>query len=508
MADHSAKLNQLQTSNSKLQTPNLQTVLQRIHTLLGLPSSHPQRGLVGVLSVLCLLCLGMAIGLEAWWLAGAPLALLVLWLVVVDFRKVFFLMLACIPVSIEIILPGGLGTDLPSESLMWLLTGASTVWFLKNWRSVDGRVLRHPVTLALLAHLSWTAVAVCTSTDVLVSLKFLLAKGWYVIVFYFLASHVLREERDYKLLLWWFYIPLLITVLIILTRHAPHGFSFKEVNYVMGPFYRNHVMYACLLAIFLPFVWYGTYWYRRYSSAWWLLAGGIAVLIVGINFAYTRAAYVALVGAAGIYWLIRRQWIKQALFAFLLVFTALALTVTNRDNWLEFAPNYERAVSHTSFDNLLEATTKLEDISIMERVYRWVAAAYMIQDRPLTGFGPGNFYFNYENYTVSSFKTYVSDNPERSGIHNYYLMITVEQGLPGLFFFLLFCVFVIFKGQQIYHRTADPGRRRILVSALLSFMLIAMLMLMNDFVETDKIGSLFFICAAIVVNSDLSNDAQ
>jgi len=31
------------------------------------------------------------------------------------------------------------------------------------------------------------------------------------------------------------------------------------------------------------------------------------------------------------------------------------------------------------------------------------------------------------------------------------------------------------------------------------------LMLMNDFIETDKIGSLFFLSAAILVNIDLKN---
>lgn len=450
-----------------------------------------------------LTCLWAGIAFEAWWLAGVPAALLVIWLTVVDFRRVYFLMLACIPLSIEMELPGGLGTDLPSEPLMWLLTLTSVVWFLRHWHTVDSRFLRHPITLALLAHLAWTTVCVVTSSDVLVSFKFLLAKGWYVIVFYFLAGHVLRETRDFKDLLWWFFLPLLLAVLSVLVRHAPSGFSFKEVNFVMGPFFRNHVMYACSLAVFLPFVWYATYWYRKYSGTWWVLVAGMAIFLLGINFAYTRAAYVALAAAVGIYWLIRRRLIRISLLVFSVVFAGLILTVTSRDNWLEFAPNYERAVTHTRFENLLEATTKLEDISTMERVYRWVAAAYMIQDRPYTGFGPGNFYFNYQKYTVSSFKTYVSDNPERSGIHNYFLMVTVEQGVPGLVFFLLFCLLVIFKGQQVYHYTPDAGRRRMLVAALLTFMLITMLMLMNDFVETDKIGSLFFICSAILVNMDL-----
>jgi O-antigen ligase len=127
----------------------------------------------------------------------------------------------------------------------------------------------------------------------------------------------------------------------------------------------------------------------------------------------------------------------------------------------------------------------------------------MIKDKPWTGFGPGTFYFHYKNYTVSSFKTYVSDNPEHSGIHNYYLMVTVEQGLPGLFFYLLFCVVVMLKGEEIYHRTPDKSRRRTLIAALLCFSLTNLLMLMNDFVETDKIGSLFILSVAIIVNIDL-----
>jgi O-antigen ligase len=182
--------------------------------------------------------------------------------------------------------------------------------------------------------------------------------------------------------------------------------------------------------------------------------------------------------------------------------------VTYRDNWLLFAPNYERTVTHTRFDNLLEATTRLEDISLMERVYRWVAAAYMIEQKPILGFGPGTFYFNYRNFTVTSFKTYVSHNPERSGIHNYYLMVAVEQGLPGLFFFLAFCVLVLLWGQRTYHRLRDVAQGRFVMAASLSFALICLLMFMNDFVETDKIGSLFFICAAIVVNGSLSAEVR
>lgn len=46
---------------------------------------------------------------------------------------------------------------------------------------------------------------------------------------------------------------------------------------------------------------------------------------------------------------------------------------------------------HTEFDDLLEATYKLEMLNAMERVYRWMAGIEMIKDRFWMGFGPGTF---------------------------------------------------------------------------------------------------------------------
>jgi O-antigen ligase len=412
-------------------------------------------------------------------------------------------MLATIPISVETPLPGGLATDLPSEPLMWLLTLAGAAWLIKNWRQVDVRFFRHPVTLALLAHLFWMMLTVATSQHLLISFKSLLAKGWYLIVFYFWAGRFLNTERDFKNLVWWFYVPLVLVVISVIIRHAGYSFSFETINGCLEPFFRNHVMYACLLAIFLPFLWYATYWYPRFSIVWWLLVAGIVALLVGINFAYTRAAYGALVLAIGVYWVLRGRLMKAALVAAALLVAVFISFLGTRDNWLMFAPEYEKTISHQRFDRLLEATTKLEDISTMERVYRWVAASYMMQERPWLGFGPATFYTFYKNYTVSSFRTYVSDNPERSSTHNYFLMVAVEQGLPGLFFFLLFCVIVMLRGETTFLHMGRRPERGMLLGALLCFILTNILMLMNDFIETDKIGSLFFLSAAMVVNLDL-----
>jgi O-antigen ligase len=388
---------------------------------------------------------------------------------------------------------------------MWLLTLVSVIWYARYWPEVSLRMVLHPIALALGFHLAWISITMITSQMPLVSFKYLLAKGWYVIVFFLLAGWVMNGKRAFLTLLWAFFIPLIITVSIVLVRHAMEGFTFEGSNYVMGPFYRNHVIYACVQAIFLPFIWYGALFYPRWSFKWWVLVAGILLLLVGINFAYTRAAYVALVAAFGVYWIIRWRLMKVVLVVTAIGFMAFYTVLSQRDNWLLFAPDFERTITHSRFDNLLEATTKLEDISTMERVYRWVAASYMVEDRPLTGFGPGTFYFFYKNYTVSSFKTYVSDNPERSGIHNYFLMTTVEQGLPGLVIFFILISTVLLTGENLYHRIADPDERRMLLAAVLSFALINLLMLMNDLVETDKIGSFFFMTMAMIIQCGMRN---
>ncbi len=92
----------------------------------------------------------------------------------------------------------------------------------------------------------------------------------------------------------------------------------------------------------------------------------------------------------------------------------------------------------------------------------------------------------------------VSDNPEKSGIYNYYLMTAVEQGIPGLFIFLGLCFLVIIYGERAYHLTEVKQEKALLMAAVTSFILILAVLLINDLLEADKVGPIFFISAAII----------
>jgi O-antigen ligase len=447
----------------------------------------------------------LAVTTEVYLLAGLPLFALLIYVTLVDFKAIYFLLLASIPISTEYYLPGGLGTTLPTEPLMVGLMLVLVLWGIRHARELRLDALLHPLTLLLLVHLTWVYLTVLTSDLIWVSAKFALSKTWYIFAFYFFSIITLKTVKDFKKAFWFIFIPLFLTILITLVRHAAIGFSFEMVHTVFYPFHRNHVNYSALLSLFFPILILAIGWYAPYSRRWWLLIVAAIIFLAGIYFAYTRAGYIALMIAAGAYVIIRLRWMKMVILASFVAGVVGVAYLANDNKYLEYAPNFDRTISHTEFDNLLEATYKGEDISTMERVYRWVAGFNMITDKPVTGVGPGNFVNFYKSYTVTSFKTYVSDNEDLSGIHSYYLMTAVEQGLVGLLIFLILCAAQLIIGERIYHQTKDPLRRSLVLAALLCLVVIDAFQIINDMLETDKMGPFFFITTAVLVNMDRLN---
>jgi O-antigen ligase len=138
----------------------------------------------------------------------------------------------------------------------------------------------------------------------------------------------------------------------------------------------------------------------------------------------------------------------------------------------------------------------------MERIYRWIAAGRMFADRPLTGSGPQTFYPEYRKYTVSRFTTYVSNNPDKSTVHNYFLLQFAEQGVVGGILFLLLMGYALLLPEKIYHRTQNPEFKQMALAAGLCLFIVAVHLVLNELVETDKIGALFYISMAILVRLD------
>ena len=87
-------------------------------------------------------------------------------------------------------------------------------------------------------------------------------------------------------------------------------------------------------------------------------------------------------------------------------------------------------------------------------------------------------------------------------------MLTVDQGLPGVIIFLTLVFVALITGEKIYHRTSDRQLKQTSLMVTLSLIIILLLLIINDLIETDKVGSFFFIELAILVNLDLATKAQ
>ena len=458
-----------------------------------------------ILGSIVLVSIFAAIATDAYFLVVLPIFIVGAWITLVDYKKIFYLTFISIPISTDLDLPGGLALNFFTEPLQILLTGIVILLGLQGSKRISKKYITHPITLALLLHLAWIVVAVIFSTDALVSIKFLLAKIWFVFPAFFLTMKLIRSMEDVKTVLWCVLLPLLFTISVILVRHAAIGFSFDGVNYILGPFYSNHVLYASMIAIMFPFIWFMRKWYPTFSMKWWLLAAAFVVMMIGIYLSYTRATMASVFIVFGMYFIVKWRLSKPAFLIAIVGLFSLFFWLGYKNNFMDYTPNFERTVTHQSFDNLLEATLKGQDISIAERYYRWIAGLYMVGEKPLFGYGPSSFYKQYKSYTLTSFRTYVSDNEEKSGIHNYFLMVLVEQGVPGLFFFLLFSFVLFAKGEEIYHRQKDEQSRHVVMGALLSLSIMYSLLVINDMVEADKIGVIYFFCAGLLVKFDLMN---
>lgn len=434
-----------------------------------------------------------------------PAAFLIVYVAILDFRKLYFLLLICIPFSTEVYLPNGLGTDLPTEPLIVGLMLVYIMYFIQNVRKINSTFFRHTLMLFLFLHLGWMLIAVFNSQLLVVSIKFFLAKLWYVVTFVFLTGLIVKSEREFKQLFWSVFIPLIITVLYVLYRQGVFGFSLEMVGKAMHPFYRNHVNYAALLTLFLPIVITASTWYKRWSIRWWAIICGGLILLIAIQLAFTRSAYVSLMLAFVAYFIIRYRLMKGAISLAIVVVLAFATYVATNNRYLDYAPNFEKTITHHNMEDLFKATYNMEDLSTMERLYRWVAGVHMSSDQRLFGFGPGNFYNFYKKYTVRSFETYVSDNKDKSGVHNYYLMVLIDQGIPGCLIFLLLTAIILVVGERIYHRTDNVERKGIIMSLLLSMIIIDAFLIINDLLETDKVGAFYFIHIAVLINFDLLN---
>src|SRR5690606_35182304 len=97
----------------------------------------------------------------------------------------------------------GVGLNIPTEPIIILIMLVAILKLVHEgvW---DWEFIRHPITLAVLFNLAWLILSGINSTMPIVSLKYIISRLWYIIVFYFFASHLFYNLKNIRRFIWLF----------------------------------------------------------------------------------------------------------------------------------------------------------------------------------------------------------------------------------------------------------------------------------------------------------------
>lgn len=430
-----------------------------------------------------------------------PIVLIFVAISLRDYRVLFFMMLASLPISMDIGF-GALTLSTPAEPLLILSSG---IWIilLINKRAEVKHYINNPLVIILLLQLLLFSLNIFISKDPVLSLKYLLAKIWFFGGFIFLPILILKNEKAFKIAFWSFLIPLLISIFYTVINHALTGFSFEEVNQSARPIYANHVIYACTLGLSLPFTIAAIGWYKNNSLIRTFLIASVLLIVFAIITSFTRTTWLAVIAAAGSIIIFRSKYLKLTFVVGAIGLFIFCYELVDNNNYMRYAPNYSTTVfNKEDFSKHMAATVELSDVSGMERVYRWVAAVNLIQHNFWLGTGNNTFYPTYKEYANPAFITYVSDNPEGSSTHNYFLLIFCDQGVFGFLLFSILYIWAMLKAKYVYQIAKDKFTRNLMIASFSTLVLFLVHLFLGDMIEVEKNGGIFMLIIAILISSE------
>ena len=301
--------------------------------------------------------------------------------------------------------------------------------------------LKHPILLFLFGYLIWLLVSSMVSTHPWISLKFLLSKSWLFMPMLLWGIYFFSQKSSINSFLWLFTISSTVVISYTIFSHAQYSFGEKESHWVMWPFFKDHTIYGAIVALVIPFP---LVLMKDKKSD--LLAKGFlllcfTIILIGLYFSYTRAAWLSVVAGCFVLFLVYFR-IKLTYILSLFFVGVLILFFKYDAIQMELARNKQDHTTEAFDQRIKSAANVTTDASNLERINRWSCAIEMFKERPFFGFGPGTFAFEYARFQEPENKTIISTNFGNLGnAHSEYLGALSETGIIG---FILFCGVVIF----------------------------------------------------------------
>ncbi|MGE5393498.1 MAG: O-antigen ligase family protein [Candidatus Saccharibacteria bacterium] len=439
-----------------------------------------------------------------------PLALAIVLLAIFAFDKLLYLVVLATPLSLPLSeLVPGLPFDmfLPTEPILF---GILLLFIIQMFAKgeFDRDILHHPVSYAIYFSLFWILVTSFTSTMPVVSFKFLLSRIWFIAGFYFITAKLFESSRNIEKYVWLYTIPLLVVIFYATYRHLGYGLWDKQAaHFVVNPFYNDHTSYGAVIAMYVPFL-FGFSFTKIYSPALRIFVRMVlCILLLGLTLSYARAAWLSMMVALAIWAVLRLRIRFRTIFTTFLVLISL-LVIFQKQIVMYLERNNTESSANLG-EHLSSMTNIKSDASNLERINRWSCAIRMFEDKPVFGWGPGTYMFNYAPYQLKAERTIISTNSaNRGNAHSEYLGPLAESGFMGLIYFLILIITISYTAIHAYSRTNDKRLKTLLMSALLGLVTYFIHGTMNNFLDTDKLSVPFWGFTAAIVAIDIYTRKQ
>jgi len=461
-----------------------------------------KRNIIYLIVTIYILINAFFISKEWYWFMLFPLFLVISYLFFESFTFILFLITFLTPLSINLSnYDAQIGLSIPTEPLMAALAG---VFILKVFKELkfDNNVLKHPVTIAVFMYLLWMFITSITSQIPIVSFKFLIAKLWFIIPFYFLATQLFKNIKNFKIFSWMYVIPLIGVIIYTTIKHSKYGFDENIGHWIMDPFYNDHTAYGAMIAFFIPVV-TGFLFDRGYSVFQrFFTFFAFLILVLGLILSYSRAAWIGIFAAVVLAVILKLKIkIKYVIFS-LLIMVSFFFLMKN-----EIIMKLEKNKQDTSgkiTEHIQSISNISTDASNLERINRWQSAFRMFLDRPIFGFGPGTYQFCYAPYQFSYEKTIISTNAgNRGNAHSEYIGPLAESGIFGLLTVIFIVISTIYTSIKVYNKAKNKKVKLLSFLSLLGLTTYFVHGFLNNFLDTDKASVPFWGFIAMIVALDI-----
>ena len=399
-----------------------------------------------------------------------------------------------------------LGLSLPSEALMITITMVFFARILYDLR-ISRDFVKHPVSIAILVYLGWMLITCFTSVRPVVSLKFFASKVWFITSCYWFFMQLVDDDLKNAVRYFNCYaLGLAIIVVIVTYQHALSGFDEHYAHYVMSPFYNDHTAYGAALAFMLPIT-VGFIFLPGNKLQHYIFYIVISIILfVGFYLSYSRAAWLSMAGAIGVFVILKLRIKLSWLVASGLVIGALLFFYAD-DILYKMSRN-----SQDSSGNFVEHIQSMSNISTdasnMERINRWVAAFGMIEERPVFGWGPGTYQFEYAPFQAGYYRTIIStDFGDGGNAHSEYIGPCAETGIPGALTVIAIVIVFLIIGIKTHIYSEDKLLKILSLCVTLALVTYFTHGFLNNFLDTDKLSVIVWGAMAVITVCDVKNRA-